>query len=82
MEGVPGLWRIPILGRLFRRDVKQKDKTTLFIFITPYVVSSPEELTKITEEHRKLSEKIKKMLEEKKKKEAFCSFFSLLFPSP
>ncbi|EDP76469.1 type II secretion system secretin GspD [Hydrogenivirga sp. 128-5-R1-1] len=69
MEGVPGLWRIPILGRLFRRDVKQKDKTTLFIFITPYVVSSPEELTKITEEHRKLSEKIKKMLEEKKKKE-------------
>ena len=69
MEGVPGLWKIPILGRLFRRDVKQKDKTTLFIFITPYVISSPEELSKITEEHRRLSEKIKKLLEERKKKE-------------
>ena len=68
IEGIPGLWRIPIIGRLFRRDVKQKDKTTLFIFITPYVVSSPEELTKITEEHRKLSEKIKKLLEDKEKK--------------
>ncbi|RLJ71473.1 type II secretion system protein D (GspD) [Hydrogenivirga caldilitoris] len=67
MEGVPGLWKVPILGRLFRRDVKQNDKTTLFIFITPYVVSSPEELSKITEEHRKLSEEIEKMLEEKKK---------------
>ena len=69
MEGVPGLWKIPILGRLFRRDVKQKDKTTLFIFITPYIISSPEELSKITEEHRRLSEKIKKLLEERKKKE-------------
>ncbi len=71
MEGVPGLWRIPILGRLFRRDLDQRDKTTLFIFITPYVVSSPEELTKITEEHRRLSEEIRKRLEERmKEKEA------------
>ena len=66
MEGVPGLWKIPILGRLFRRDVKQNDKTTLFIFITPYVVSSPEELSRITEEHRKLSEEIRRRLEERK----------------
>ncbi len=69
IEGVPGLWRIPILGRLFRRDVKQDDKTTLFIFITPYIISSPEELTRITEEHKKLSEEIKRRLEEKKKEE-------------
>ncbi|WP_457600033.1 type II secretion system secretin GspD [Hydrogenivirga sp.] len=69
IEGVPGLWRIPIIGRLFRRDIKQKDKTTLFIFITPYVISSPEELSRITEEHKKLSERIKKLMEEKKKKE-------------
>jgi len=66
MEGVPGLWKIPILGRLFRRDVEQNDKTTLFIFITPYVVSSPEELSRITEEHRKLSEEIKRRIEERK----------------
>jgi general secretion pathway protein D len=69
MEGVPGLWRIPILGRLFRRDVEQRDKTTLFIFITPYVISSPEELSRITEEHRKISERIKKLIEDRKKEE-------------
>lgn len=69
LEGVPGLWRVPLLGRLFRRDVEQRDKTTLFIFITPYVISSPEELSKITEEHRKISEEIKRRLEEKRKKQ-------------
>ena len=69
MEGVPGLRKIPILGNLFRRDVKQNDKTTLFIFITPYVVSSPEELSKITQEHRKLSEEIRRRLEERNRKE-------------
>ncbi len=68
MEGVPGLWKIPLVGRLFRRDSEQRDKTTLFIFITPYVISSPEELTRITEEHRKISEEIKKKLEEIRKK--------------
>ena len=66
IEGVPGLWRIPVLGRLFRRDVEQEDKTTLFIFITPYIISSPEELSRITEEHRRISERIMKMIEERR----------------
>jgi len=69
IEGVPGLSRIPLLGRLFRRDFDQRDKTTLFIFITPYVVSTPEELSKITQEHQKLMEQLKKRIEEKKKPE-------------
>ncbi len=69
IEGVPGLWRIPFIGRLFRRDVEQEDKTTLFIFITPYIVSSPEELTRITEEHRRISERIRKMIEERRLRE-------------
>jgi len=69
MEGVPGLWRIPLLGRLFRRDTEQRDKTTLFVFITPYIVSSPEELSRITEEHRRISEEIKRRLEERREEE-------------
>ncbi len=69
IEGIPGLSRIPLLGRLFRRDFDQRDKTTLFIFITPYVVSSPEELSRITEEHRKIMDILKKRLEEKEKVE-------------
>ena len=69
MEGVPGLWRIPLLGRLFRRDTEQRDKTTLFIFITPYIVSTPEELSRITEEHRRISEEIRRLLEERPQEE-------------
>ena len=69
MEGVPGLWRIPLLGRLFRRDTEQRDETTLFIFITPYIVSTPEELSRITEEHRRISEEIRRMLEERPQEE-------------
>lgn len=35
---VPGLWRIPLIGRAFRRTTKVKAKTHLFIFITPHIL--------------------------------------------
>jgi len=56
------------VGTLFKQKHKEKSKTTLFIFITPYVISSPDDLTKIMEEHKKLAMEIVKKLEEKKKK--------------
>jgi general secretion pathway protein D len=65
MEGIPVLKDIPVIGNLFKHESKTDEKTTLFIFITPYVISSPEELTKITEEHKKLSEEIQKALQKK-----------------
>ncbi len=57
---VPLLGDIPILGNLFKSTHKEKDKTNLFIFITPYVISSPEELAKIMEVHKKLAQKLLK----------------------
>ncbi len=68
-EGVPGLKDVPLFGRLFRRDTQTEDKVSLFIFITPYVVESPEELSKITQEHQKLAEELKKLMEKQKKNE-------------
>jgi general secretion pathway protein D len=62
MEGVPFLKDIPVLGNFFKHESKSDEKTTLFIFITPYIISSPEELSKITEEHKKLAEEIQKAL--------------------
>ncbi len=59
---VPFLSRIPLLGHLFKRSQARENKTTLFVFITPYIVSSPEELKRITEEHKILSEDIKKLV--------------------
>ncbi len=68
-EGIPGLMNVPLLGRLFRRDTQKEDKVSLFIFITPYVVENPEELSKITEEHQKLAEELKKLMERQRKNE-------------
>ncbi len=68
-EGVPGLKDVPLFGRLFRRDTQTEDKVSLFIFITPYVIESPEELSKITEEHQKLAEELRKLMEKQRKNE-------------
>lgn len=35
---IPGLSRIPLLGRLFKRTIKVRTKTNLFIFITPHIL--------------------------------------------
>ncbi|NTU47557.1 MAG: type II and III secretion system protein [Syntrophobacteraceae bacterium] len=39
----PGLWKVPILGRLFRIDNQRTQRTELLIFISPKIVeaSSP-----------------------------------------
>lgn len=68
-EGVPGLKDVPVLGRLFKRDSRTEDKVSLFIFLTPYVVENPEELSKITQEHQKLAEELRKLMETQRKNE-------------
>ena len=37
-EGVPGLSRIPWLGRLFRRSARSESTDELMIFLTPRIV--------------------------------------------
>ncbi len=69
VEGVPGLKDIPLFGRLFRRDTKTEDKVSLFIFLTPYVIEKPEDLSRITQEHQKLAEELRKLLEKQGKNE-------------
>jgi general secretion pathway protein D len=68
IEGVPGLKDIPVLGWLFKRKTISEDKVSLFIFLTPYVIENPEELSKITEEHQKLAQELRKKAEEANKK--------------
>ena len=48
--GIPALGRIPLLGRLFRSDTLQEDRTELLIMVIPYVVASHEEGSALTEE--------------------------------
>jgi type IV pilus assembly protein PilQ len=35
---IPGLWKIPILGNLFRSRTKREDSDELMIFITPRII--------------------------------------------
>ena len=47
--GVPGISRVPLLGRLFRKDTFREDRTELAILVIPYVVADHEEGRELTE---------------------------------
>jgi len=61
---VPLLGDIPLLGALFRREVEDKVKTELLIFLTPHVAEQPAELAKIAEQEAAAAEKIRTAVEE------------------
>ena len=46
--GVPFLSDVPVLGRLFRADSLQEDRTELLVMVTPYVVADHEEGWELT----------------------------------
>ena len=46
--GVPFLGRLPVIGRLFRTDALQEDRTELLVMVTPYVVADHEEGWELT----------------------------------
>ena len=48
--GIPVVGRIPGLGRLFRSDSLQEDRTELLIMVIPYVVATHAEGSALTEE--------------------------------
>ena len=51
-QGVPALGRIPLLGRLFRSELYQEDRTELVVMVIPYVVSNHHEVQEMTERFR------------------------------
>lgn len=63
-EGIPLLSRIPLIGYLFGVRTKETKKTELLVMVTPYVVSSMEEVDAITRKFRNRVKTIKKRLEE------------------
>ena len=50
--GVPGIARVPLLGRLFRKDTHQRDRTELVVMVIPYVIVDHEEGRELTERVR------------------------------
>ncbi len=49
---VPCLGNIPVFGWLFKSISKKKDKTNLFVFLTPHIIENPAEAKKIYEQKK------------------------------
>lgn len=55
---VPLLGDIPLLGWLFKTHTNSKEKTNLFIFITPHIVENPAEIAEIYYRKRDVMERV------------------------
>ena len=56
---VPCLGDIPIVGWLFKSESRNTTRTNLLIFLTPYIVATPDEADEIYLRKSKLMEKVK-----------------------
>ena len=48
-DAVPGLGRLPAVGRLFRNETRSQQRTNLMVFIRPTIVRSAEEARAVTD---------------------------------
>jgi general secretion pathway protein D len=53
-EGVPILRNIPLMGKLFEREDVSRDKTTLVVILTPFIINKSIDLSRLKEELGKL----------------------------
>jgi len=67
-QGVPGLRRIPLLGRVFKNNRKIQTKTELITFITPWILDTREQLQHVTSGQMN-TESYRYWLEHKEKEE-------------
>ena len=51
-SGTPGLARVPVVGRLFRADSFQKDRTELIVMVIPYVIADHRQGRELTDQIR------------------------------
>jgi general secretion pathway protein D len=54
---VPCLGNLPVLGWAFRQTSERNRKTNLLIFITPHIITSPDDVRRITEHKRQQSDR-------------------------
>ncbi len=70
---VPCLGDIPVLGLLFKTKYRTRNKTNLFVFLTPHIIENPIEARKIYDEKKEEMNKIRggaiKMYEKPKPEE-------------
>ncbi|TCV93142.1 type II/III secretion system protein, partial [Luteibacter rhizovicinus] len=60
--GIPGLNKLPIVGRLFGTTTRSRNRTELIVLITPRVVSNGEEAKQVTDEYQRKFESLRPLL--------------------
>ena len=61
-SGIPLLKDIPLIGGLFRSTLDRRDMTELFLFITPHVIATDEDLERATEGLKDSTQKLRERL--------------------
>ena len=61
-RGVPFLMDVPVLGRIFRTESDQVDRTEIIILITPHVIRNRQEARSVTEEFEERIQGLKGLL--------------------
>jgi general secretion pathway protein D len=56
--GIPGLNRIPVLGRLFGTTSRNHNRTELIVLITPRVITSSDDARQVTDEYQQKFESL------------------------
>jgi len=64
---VPGLWKLPVLGKLFQHKSRDRQRRSLLVFITPTIVHSPEDTEallqrELARRNRDLQEELRAMM--------------------
>jgi general secretion pathway protein D len=69
---------IPGLGWLFKTFSGTKDKTNLLVFITPYIIRSPEDMEKATAKKKQEADENLKKLQKERDNEVKDTFDMLI----
>ena len=57
-SGVPGLSKVPVLGKLFGSTSKTRQRTEIIVLITPQVIASAEDARSMTDEYQRRFESL------------------------
>ena len=81
-NGIPGLNRVPILGRLFGTTSRNRSRTELIVLITPRVIRNSEEARQITDDYQREFESLKPLRAERAAKAAKATDAAATVPTP
>jgi general secretion pathway protein D len=63
--GVPGLMKVPLLGRLFSNNRREGSRQELLVLIKPTVISSSDEARGLTEEYKQRFRGIQPLIDQR-----------------